>query len=49
MDAYNKLLLDLYHAARVLPADEFPAVLMTLLSAAVEFDFGRASSSCCRR
>lgn len=41
MDAYNKLLLDLYHAARVLPADEFPAVLMTLLSAAVEFDFGR--------
>ncbi|MYM35065.1 hypothetical protein GTP38_12045 [Duganella sp. FT94W] len=41
MDDYNTLLLDIYHAARTLPADEFPAVLMAMLRVAVGFDFAR--------
>lgn len=41
MDDNHTLLLDIYHAARTLPADEFPAVVMAMLRAAIGFDFAR--------
>lgn len=45
MDAYDKLLLDIYYAARMLPPDEFPPVLMAMLRAAIGFDFARLLSA----
>lgn len=35
MDDNHTLLLDIYHAARTLPADEFPAVVMAMLCAEI--------------
>lgn len=41
MDAYSGLLLEIYRAARTMPADEFPAHAMAMLQAAVGFDSAR--------
>jgi DNA-binding CsgD family transcriptional regulator len=41
MDTYSNLLLEIYHAARTLPPDEFPDAVMAMLRASLNFDSAR--------
>lgn len=41
MDTDHRLLLDIYRAARTLPASEFPGAVMAMLRAALNFDAAR--------
>lgn len=45
MERDGDLLLEMYRAARTLPADEFPSVAMALLKTAIGFDAGRLISA----
>ena len=41
MDASDRLILELYRSARVLPAEDFPGTAMAMLRAALNFDSAR--------
>ena len=45
MECDGDLLLEMYRAARTLPADEFPSVAMAMLKTAIGFDAGRLISA----
>lgn len=45
MDSYSSLLLEMYRAARTLPADQFPDAVMAMLRVAVDFDSARLLSA----
>lgn len=45
MDTYSQLLLEMYRAARTLPADQFPDAVMAMLRVAVDFDSARLLSA----
>ncbi len=45
MDAYSDLLLEIYRTASLLPADEFPDAMMSLVRAVIDFDAARLLST----